>query len=85
MLRTRFTVAVAVAVATVTLAITAVAFLVLRSDLQNQARQVLAEQSAGVDRLARHYHGHIPDGWVPPALRPLRRVHAVHAAGDGPG
>ena len=66
MLRTRFTVAVAVAVATVTLAITAVAFLVLRSDLQNQARQVLAEQSAGVDRLARHYHGHIPDGWVPP-------------------
>ncbi len=66
MLRTRFTVAVAVAVAMVTLAITAVAFLVLRSDLQNQARQVLAEQSAGVDRLARHYHGHIPDGWVPP-------------------
>ncbi len=66
MLRTRFTVAVAVAVATVTLAITAVAFLVLRSDLQNQARQVLAEQSAGVDRLARHYHEHVPAGWVPP-------------------
>jgi hypothetical protein len=47
-------VAVAVAVAAVTLAITAVAFLVLRSDLQNQARQVLAEQSATVYRLARH-------------------------------
>jgi len=66
MLRTRFTVAVAVAVAAVTLAITAVAFLVLRSDLQNQARQVLAEQSATVYRLARHYDGHIPAGWVPP-------------------
>ncbi len=66
MLRTRFTVAVAVAVAAVTLAITAVAFLVLRSDLQNQARQVLAEQSAAVYRLARHYDGHIPAGWVPP-------------------
>ncbi|HEY6314312.1 MAG TPA: HAMP domain-containing sensor histidine kinase [Streptosporangiaceae bacterium] len=66
MLRTRFTIAVAVAVAAVTLVITAVAFLVVRSDLQNQSRQVLAEQSAAVHRLARHYHGHIPARWVPP-------------------
>ena len=66
MLRTRFTIAVAIAVAAVTLVITAVAFLVVRSDLQNQCREVLAEQSAAVHRLARHYHGHIPAGWVPP-------------------
>jgi two-component system, OmpR family, sensor histidine kinase MprB len=66
MLRTRFTVAVAVAVAAVTLVITAVAFLVVRSDLQNQCREVLVEQSAAVQRLARHYHGEIPAGWLPP-------------------
>jgi hypothetical protein len=42
MLRTRFTFAVAGAVAAVTLAITAVAFLVVRTDLQNQVREELA-------------------------------------------
>jgi len=66
MLRTRFTVAVAAAVAAVTLAITAVAFVVVRSDLQNQVRQELRTEAAAVYRQARHYHGHIPAGWVPP-------------------
>ena len=65
-LRTRFTVAVACAVATVALAITAVAFLVLRADLQNQVKGELQQQAAVVHRLARHYHGQIPAGWVPP-------------------
>ena len=39
MLRTRFTLAVAAAVAAVTLAITAVAFIVVRADLQDQVRR----------------------------------------------
>ena len=64
-LRTRFTVAVAVAVAAVALAITAVAFLVLRADLQGQVKQQLGQQAAAAERLARHYHGQIPVGWVP--------------------
>jgi two-component system, OmpR family, sensor histidine kinase MprB len=66
MLRTRFTLAAAGAVAAVTLAVTAVAFLVLRSDLQNQVQQQLLQQSNVVHRVTRHYHGHIPAGWVPP-------------------
>ena len=66
MLRTRFTLAAAGAVAAVTLAVTAVAFLVLRSDLQDQVKEELREQSAVVHREAQHYHGHIPSGWVPP-------------------
>ena len=66
MLHTRFTVAVALAVAAVTLAITAVAFFVLRADLQNQVKQELLERSATVHRLAYRYDGHIPSGWVPP-------------------
>ena len=64
-LRTRFTVAVAAAVAAVALAITAVAFLVLRADLQDQVKGELQQQAAVVQRLARHYHGQIPAGWVP--------------------
>jgi len=64
-LRTRFTVAVAVAVAAVALAITAVAFLVLRADLQGQVKQQLGQQAAAAERQARHYHGNIPAGWVP--------------------
>ena len=60
MLRTRFTVA---AVAAVTLVITAVAFLVVRSDLQNQASQELRDRSVSPHRLAQRYHGHIPTGW----------------------
>src|SRR5580692_6680131 len=66
MLRTRFTVAVAVAVAAVTLAMTAVAFLVVRTDLQNQLREELRSQAAVVYREARHFDGRIPTGWVPP-------------------
>jgi two-component system sensor histidine kinase MprB len=66
MLRTRFTLAAAGAVAAVTLAVTAVAFLVLRSDLQDQVQQQLRQQSDVVYRVAGHYHGHIPHGWVPP-------------------
>ena len=62
MLRTRFTFAVAAAVAAVALVITAVAFLVVRSDLQNQVSQGLRAHSAAVHRLARHYEGHIPAG-----------------------
>ena len=53
------------AVAAVALAITAVAFIVVRADLQNQVRHELRQQAAVVERLARHYHGHIPAGWVP--------------------
>ena len=66
MLRTRFTLAAAGAVAAVTLAVTAVAFLVLRSDLQDQVQQQLRQQSGVVHRVAEHYHGHIPRGWIPP-------------------
>jgi two-component system sensor histidine kinase MprB len=66
MLRTRFTLAVAAAVAVVTLVITAVAFLVVRSDLQNQVSQELTDRSVSAHRLAERYHGHIPAGWVPP-------------------
>jgi two-component system, OmpR family, sensor histidine kinase MprB len=66
MLHTRFTVVVALAVAAVTLGIAAVAFFVLRSDLQNQVKQELLERSVTVHRLAGHYHGHIPSRWVPP-------------------
>ena len=67
MLRTRFTFAVAGAVAAVTLVITAVAFLVVRSDLQNQV-----QPGAGARRAPRStgrpgtIDGHIPAGWVPP-------------------
>ncbi len=64
-LRTRFTVAVALAVAAVALAITAVAFIVIRADLHGQVQQQLGQQAVVAERLARHYHGHIPVGWVP--------------------
>jgi len=64
-LRKRFTLAVAGAVAAVALAITAVAFIVVRADLQNQVKHELRQQAAVVERMARHYHGHIPAGWVP--------------------
>ncbi len=86
MLRTRFTFAVAGAVAAVTLVITAVAFMVVRSDLQNQVRQELRAQGATVHRLAQRYHGHIPAGWVPPhssrfgASSPYTQVVTAHGA-----
>jgi two-component system, OmpR family, sensor histidine kinase MprB len=65
MLRTRFAIAVAAAVAVATLAITAVAFVVVRGDLESQLRNGLVTQAADVHQLARRYHGHIPTGWVP--------------------
>ena len=64
-LRTRFTLAVAAAVAAVALAIAAVAFLVVRADLTNQLKHELRQEVVVVERLARHYHGHLPAGWVP--------------------
>ena len=64
-LRSRFTLAVAGAVAAVALAITAVAFLVVRADLTGQVKHELRQQAAAVEQLARHYHGHLPAGWVP--------------------
>ena len=64
-LRSRFTLAVAGAVAAVALAITAVAFLVIRADLNGQVQHELRQQAAVVEQLARHYHGNIPTGWVP--------------------
>jgi two-component system sensor histidine kinase MprB len=66
MLRTRFTVAVAAAVAAATLVITAVAFFVIRADLEGELRQELAGQAATVKRIVAHYDGHLPSGWVPP-------------------
>jgi two-component system, OmpR family, sensor histidine kinase MprB len=66
MLQTRFTLAVAGAVAAATLAVAAVAFMVVRADLQNQVKQELLARVATVEKLARHYHGDIPYGWVPP-------------------
>ena len=64
-LRSRFTLAVAGTVAAVALAVTAVAFLVVRADLTGQVKHELRQQAAAVEDLARHYHGHLPAGWVP--------------------
>jgi two-component system, OmpR family, sensor histidine kinase MprB len=85
-LRTRFTVAVAGVVAAVALAITAVAFLLVRANLQSQVQHDLDQQAAVVQHMVRHYHGHIPAGWVPPesdrfgASSPYMQV--VTVAGD---
>ena len=65
-LQTRFTLVAAGAVAATALAITAVAFLAIRTDLENQIQQQLTARAAGVEHAARKFHGHIPDGWVPP-------------------
>jgi two-component system sensor histidine kinase MprB len=65
-LKTRFTLVAAGAVAAVALAITAVAFLAIRTDLQNQVRQEMAARAGSIVHEARSYHGHIPDHWVPP-------------------
>jgi hypothetical protein len=69
MLRTRFTFAVAGAVAAVTLAVTAVAFLVVRADLQNQLKQELRRQAAVVHRETGRFAGHIPAHWAAPKAR----------------
>jgi two-component system, OmpR family, sensor histidine kinase MprB len=65
-LKTRFTLVAAGAVAAVALAITAVAFVAIRTDLENQVRQEVAARAESVDHLARQFHGRIPNGWVPP-------------------
>jgi hypothetical protein len=76
MLRTRFTLAAAGAVAAVTLAVTAVAFLVLRSDLQDQVQQQLRQQSDVVFRVARALPRAHTGRMGPAALRPVRRYPA---------
>ena len=65
-LKARFILVAGGAVAAVALAITAVAFLAIRTDLQNQVRQEIAGRADSVVREALQYHGHIPNGWVPP-------------------
>ena len=65
-LKTRFTLVAAGAVAAVALAITAVAFLAIRTDLQNQVRTEVAARADSVVHEARQYRGRIPDHWVPP-------------------
>ena len=65
-LKARFILVAGGAVAAVALAITAVAFLAIRTDLQNQVRQEVAARADSVVHQARQYHGHIPNGWVPP-------------------
>jgi two-component system sensor histidine kinase MprB len=71
-LKARFILVAGGAVAAVALAITAVAFLAIRTDLQNQLRQEVAARADSVRHLAAQYHGHIPNGWVP-----------AHSAGFG--
>jgi two-component system sensor histidine kinase MprB len=69
-LKTRFTLVAAGAVAAVALAITAVAFLAIRTDLQNQVRQEIAGRAYTIVREAASEagknQGHIPNDWVPP-------------------
>jgi two-component system sensor histidine kinase MprB len=65
-LQTRFTLVAAGAVAAVALAITAVAFFAIRADLEQQLQQQLAKRASTVEYFARPYHGHLPEGWVPP-------------------
>lgn len=64
-LLTRFTLVAAGAVAVTALTVTAVAFLAIRGDLQNQVHTDLADRAAAVQRQARHFHGRVPDDWVP--------------------
>jgi len=66
-LKSRFTLVAAGAVAAVALAITAVAFLAIRTDLQNQVQQEIASRADSVVHLAKQefHNGHIPNNWVP--------------------
>jgi two-component system, OmpR family, sensor histidine kinase MprB len=64
--KSRFTLVAAGAVATVALAITAVAFLAIRTDLQNQMRQTIGDRAYIIAHQAAQYHGHVPDHWIPP-------------------
>jgi two-component system, OmpR family, sensor histidine kinase MprB len=69
-LQARFTLVAAGAVAAVAIAITAVAFVAIRTSLQNQVRQEVATRADSVDHLARQFHGHVQNGWVPPHSSP---------------
>jgi two-component system sensor histidine kinase MprB len=73
-LKTRFTLVAAGAVAAVALAITAVAFVAIRTDLQNQVQQEVATRADSVLHLAKQqFHNRpIPNDWVP-----------THSAGFG--
>jgi len=64
-LKTRFTLVAAGAVAAVALAITAVAFVAIRTDLENQVRAEIAARADSVQHEARQFNGRIPDHWVP--------------------
>ena len=65
-LKSRFTLVAAGAVAAVALAITAVAFLAIRTDLQNQVQQQVASRAESVKHVAKQFHGgRIPNDWVP--------------------
>jgi two-component system, OmpR family, sensor histidine kinase MprB len=64
-LLTRFTLVAVGAVAATALAITVVAFLVIRSDLENQMSRQLAQRAERVVQEAARFHGHIPLDWVP--------------------
>ncbi|HET9080568.1 MAG TPA: HAMP domain-containing sensor histidine kinase [Trebonia sp.] len=66
-LKSRFTLVAAGSVAAVALAITAVAFLAIRTDLQNQVRQELAARAYAVEHEARQLHDRIPANWIPPS------------------
>ena len=66
-LQARFTLVAAGAVAAVALAITAVAFLAIRTDLENQVRQEAAARASTVQhQVDFQFRGHVPDQWVPP-------------------
>jgi two-component system, OmpR family, sensor histidine kinase MprB len=65
-LQARFTLVAAGAVAAVALAITAVAFLAIRTDLQNQVRAQVQARADSVVHDAHAFQGHLPDHWVPP-------------------
>jgi two-component system, OmpR family, sensor histidine kinase MprB len=85
-LKARFILVAGGAVAAVALAITAVAFLAIRTDLQNQVRQEVAARADSVLHEALQYHGHIPNGWVPPhstgGFANLTYTQVVTSAGE---
>ncbi|HWG00439.1 MAG TPA: HAMP domain-containing sensor histidine kinase [Trebonia sp.] len=64
-LLTRFTLVAVGAVAATALAITVVAFLAIRSDLESQVHQQLAQRAERVMQAATRFHGHVPADWVP--------------------
>jgi two-component system, OmpR family, sensor histidine kinase MprB len=84
-LKTRFTLVAAGAVAAVALAITAVAFIAIRTDLQNQVQAEVGVRAAAVVHGARGFHGRIPNDWVPqhssPGFGSLTYTQVITSAG----